>query len=212
MRAIAALLLVRCRARIAGLLHRAWHEAPAAPAAVRHGLEIALVPSPLVCRLRQAFTLAQVVFGIEFLLLRHPLVAGLVFMLALLPVLQQRFHRLAAAPAPRRLMLTADGRFHLMDVAGGLQAVSLQTSSLRVGPWLLLTLRGAGAVHRLLLGPDNVPPDALAVLHRRMQLADRGAETVAPGLAAHLAPGPHACFDARERIAQSQPVRRQQPG
>lgn len=183
-------LLDRCRAAAARLLHRAWHEAPPAPAGVRDGIQIGVVPSPLVRRLRRAFTLVQVVFGLELLLLRHPLVAGLVFLLALLPFLQKRVQRLAAPPAPRQLMLTADGRIYLLDVAGRLQAMSLQGSSLRVGPWLLLALRGAGEKHRLLLGPDNVPPQALAVLHRRLQSGDRAAEVVAPGLAAHLAPGP----------------------
>lgn len=191
-------LLTDGRTRIARSLTRAWHEAPATPHAARHGLEFALLPSPLVRRLRRAFLLAQVIFAVELLLLGHGLAAALVLALAWLPGLQQHIPWLAAPPPPRRLLLAADGRLHLLGITGDVEPVRLQGTSLRLGPWLLLTLRGEGRVQRLFLGPDNVPPAPLATLRRRMLRVDQGAEVVAPGLAAGLSPG-MAPADSRRR-------------
>lgn len=182
-------LLVAGVAHLGRSLQRAWHEAPAAPHAVRHGLEIALVPSPLVRRLRRGFLVGQAAFALELLLLGHGAAAVLVLSLAMAPGLQQRMPRLAVSRAPRRLLVAADGRLHLLGVGGDVEPVRLQGSSLRLGPWLLLSLRGEGRVHRLLLGPDNVPPALLAALRRRMLRIDQGAESVAPGLARGLSPG-----------------------
>lgn len=183
-------LLARCVTGIACSLQQAWHEAPAAPSVVRHGMGIAVVPSTLVRRLDRAFTLAHTGFGLELLLLGHGVASALVLAMALLPCLQRRVRRLDASPVPGRLLVAADGRLHLLHVPGDIEAVCLQNSSLRLGPWLVLTLRGRGRnMHRLVLGPDNVPVDVLAALRRRMHLVHQSAEAVAPGLAAHLSPG-----------------------
>lgn len=69
--------------------------------------------------------------------------------------------------SPRRLLLAADGRFHVMTVGGGVDPVHLDPAGIRLGRHLLLLLRGGGR-YRLLLGPDNVEPAVLAALGRRL--------------------------------------------
>lgn len=74
----------------------------------------------------------------------------------------------SAAQTARRLLLSADGRLHLLEVGGGLQSVALHPGSMRLGAWLLLVLRTGTGTHRLLLGPDNLEPEKLAALRRRV--------------------------------------------
>jgi hypothetical protein len=82
--------------------------------------------------------------------------------------------------SPRRLLLAADGRCHLLTVSGTVEELALQASSLRLGRWLLLLFRSGGLTHRLLLGPDNLDPAELAALQRRI-----GSTSGRPDMAMH---------------------------
>ena len=152
------------------------------PRAVSAGLEIPLLPSPLARRVGRLFVVLQAVYGLELLLRGHWVVAALITGIGLLAWLRrqrgpQRRQR------PRRLLLAADGRLHVLTVDGGINAVRLHPSSLRLGPWLILVLNHAGhKPYRLLLGPDNLDEAMLAALRRRMVLVDQLAEAVMPGL------------------------------
>lgn len=154
------------------------------PRAVSAGLEIPLVPSPLARRVRRIFLVLQGLYGFELLWRGHWVAAAAIAAIALLPWLCGRG---GAQPRqmPRRLLLAADGRLHILTAAGELEAVRLHPSSLRLGPWLILLLSRTGdKPHRLLLGPDNMDAATLAALRRRMVLVDQLAEAVMPGLQA----------------------------
>lgn len=74
-----------------------------------------------------------------------------------------------STPRPvRRLLLSADGRLHLLEAGGKVVLATLQPCSMRLGPWLLLVLRDDEGTRRLLLGPDNLDPDHLAALRRQV--------------------------------------------
>lgn len=75
---------------------------------------------------------------------------------------------------PRRLLITADGRAFLLQA--GLPAVPLvlAAASLRLGSHLLLLMHSEKRAHRVLLGPDNLPPEMLAALQRRLPAAGGG--------------------------------------
>lgn len=178
------LLQPECRSCrwLAQRVTRAWHEAPPAPRAVSTDLAIPLLPSRLARSTRRLLLLLLPLYGLELLLLGHWLAATAIVALALLAGWQGRG---PGAPfrQPRRLLLAADGRLHILTVAGELEAVQLHPSSLRLGPWLLLVLcRPGDRPHRLLLGPDNLDGASLAALRRRMVLVDQLAEAVMPGL------------------------------
>ena len=112
--------------------------------------------------------LAQALYATELLLLGHALAGSAVLaMVAGLWWLRQREARPHRC-CPRRLLIAADGRLHILTVGGALAEVSLDPASLRLGPWLLLVLRGEGRVMRLLLGPDNLDPSQLAALRWRL--------------------------------------------
>lgn len=78
--------------------------------------------------------------------------------------------------SPRRLLVSADGRLHVLTVGGEIDPVHLDASAIRLGRHLLLRLRGGGQ-YRLLLGPDNVEPAMLAALGRRLAGAASPAAT-----------------------------------
>jgi hypothetical protein len=63
------------------------------------------------------------------------------------------------------------GRFSFCD-AGGETSVSLLPSSRRLGMHLLLVLRAPEGIHRVLLGPGNVPAPELAALLRHLPGSD----------------------------------------
>lgn len=68
----------------------------------------------------------------------------------------------------RRLLWSADGRLHLLEAGGSVVPVTLQSSSMRLGRWLLLVLRDDAGTRRWLVGPDNLDPAGLAALRRRV--------------------------------------------
>lgn len=171
---------------LARSLVQAWHESPPLPRPSRAGLDIPLRPSPLLRHLARGFGVAQLLFAIELGVLRHEEAAVMVLGLVLLPRMAMRWRGDVSVATPRRLLLAADGRIHLLTARGQIQEVQLAGSSLRLGAWLLLGLRGSAGMHRLLLGPDNVAPADLAALRRRLLRVDQAAQAVAPGLAEQL--------------------------
>lgn len=77
-------------------------------------------------------------------------------------------YRTGPAARPRRLLLTADGRLFMHLHGGAVEQVVLGAASLRLGRSLLLVLHCGKRRYRLLLGPDNLAPAALAALQRRL--------------------------------------------
>jgi hypothetical protein len=65
------------------------------------------------------------------------------------------------------LVLARDGRLFLRH-GQTLQQVHLSPASLRLGSHLLLVLRSGQCTVRVLLGPDNLPPELLAACQRRL--------------------------------------------
>jgi hypothetical protein len=126
------------------------------------------MPAPIARRALRLLLLAQGLYATELLLLGHPLAASAVLAIMVgLWWLRQR----AVCPCrsrPRRLLIAADGRLHLLTVGGAVVEVSLDPASMRLGPWLLLVMRGEAGVMRLLLGPDNLDAPQLAALRRRL--------------------------------------------
>lgn len=157
---------VRARLRDAPQL---WEEAAPALRTTLHGLELALVASPLARRAAGVFIVAQVLYAAELALLGHWLTGILVLMVAAGCDWLQRHGRRDGARRPRLLLLTSEGRLHLLDFAGRLEEVCLLPASLRLGPWLLLVLSAGPRRIRLLLGPDNLPAEKLAALRRRLR-------------------------------------------
>jgi hypothetical protein len=81
------------------------------------------------------------------------------------------------AGAPRRLLLTADGRMHVATVGGTVEPVELGGESLWLGSMVLLVLPSVHRTYRVLLGPGNLDAAGLATLRRRL----RGAATACGG-------------------------------
>lgn len=183
----AAELAARLSHRLLRILRAACIDPASAPREARRAVVILLRPSPLARRLSLAFLILQLGYAIELALLGHLLAALLV---AALPLACRAGARLGRGPqpAPQRLVLTAQGRVHLLAPDGVFEEVRVAPASLRLGPWLLLCLEGAAGRWRLLLGPDNVGSGPLAALRRRLVLVDPGAEAVAPGGAGLLRP------------------------
>lgn len=150
-----------------------WRESWPAPRAATQGLDIPLLPSPLAQWAARTLIATQLLYAAELVLLGHGFVAGMVVVLAacsgwwLSP--RRGDHRQA-----RRLLVTADGRMYLLGASGTLHGVRLHPASLRLGPWLLLRMQGNGVRHVALLGPDNLPAEALATLRRRLQMPATG--------------------------------------
>lgn len=133
-------------------------------------------------RVQRACLLLQALYGMELLILGHWIIGGIVAVLLVAVLLPARpMQAMPAAATPRRLLLSADGRLHLLTVGGSIEAVNVHPSSLRLGSWLLLRLTNGSANYRLLLGPDNVDAAMLATLRRRMALVDQAADAVLPG-------------------------------
>ncbi len=134
----------------------------------RQGLEFALRPSALVRRVTLLLPCLPFFLALELALRGHWLAAPLMLLGALL--LFAACWRSPWQPhrVGRRLVIVADGSIFLLTVEGRVVPVALHPGSLRLGPCLLLLLRGNGHVFRLFLGPDNVEPITLAALKRRL--------------------------------------------
>lgn len=188
-------------AKVADWLRRSCWSPPAAVRPARRSLVIALRPSVLVRRLEHAFTVVQLLYAAELWLLGHDLAGLMVVMLAVACRLYAHGRRVPPAQRPDRLVLTAQGRIHLLTPAGGVEEVRLARSSLRLGSWLLLCLECCRGRRRLLLGPHNLDEDHLAALHRCLVLVDQSAQSVAPGIAPLLLPAEQ----ASEPVSRSSP-------
>ena len=153
-------------ARLHELLPQLWRESPPGLPEAGQGLQIPLRPSPLASKGRGLLHALLASYLVQLLLLDHLRVAVLVMLLWAAFAWQCR---MAKSPAPaRRLLLSADGRLHLLGTGNTLAVAALQSCSMRLGPWLLLVLRDDTGTRRLLLGPDNVDPVQLAALRRRL--------------------------------------------
>jgi hypothetical protein len=82
---------------------------------------------------------------------------------------------------PRRLLLSADGRLHVLTVAGVVEEVTLHPASLRLGRWMLLLFAKRRGRIRVLLGPDNLEAAQLAGLQRRLGAMECRPEAVLYG-------------------------------
>jgi len=155
----------------------AWcRDVPVALQAAPEALVIELRPAPAVRRMAALLRVLLLLYAGELLLTHHWLAALAMGPLAALSL--RPWGRRSGA-GPRQLLVSADGALWLAygDV---LVRMHLDPSSLRFGSQLLLVMRGAGGTHRLLLGPGNVAPQALAALRRRLVAGPAG-----PGTALH---------------------------
>jgi hypothetical protein len=125
------------------------------------------------------YLLAIGLYAAQLLLLGHWVMAAGLGLLALATKFALRQMTPRGSGAPRRLLLSADGRLHVACSGGALEQVELGGESLWLGSAVLLVLRAPGRCHRVLLGRGNVDPAALAALRRRL----RGAATMRPATA-----------------------------
>lgn len=144
-----------------------WRENPPGLPEATHGLQIPLRPSPAVRRGRWLIHALMGIYLVQLLLLDHFVVGAMVALLAAASGWQCR-GRNSPVTTAQRLLLSADGRVHLLEAGGRVVAAVLHPSSMRLGPWLLLVLQVETGTRRLLLGPDNVAPGQLAALRRRV--------------------------------------------
>lgn len=131
------------------------------------GVQIPLRPSPVTRKGRWLLHALQGAYLLQLVSLGHLSVAVIVLVISAASAWQCRQGRPSSAPATR-LLLSSDGRVHLLGIGNRVAAATLQPCSMRLGPWLLLVLRDASGTRRLLLGPDNVDPVQLAALRRRL--------------------------------------------
>jgi hypothetical protein len=149
-------------------LPRLWREPAPEPRPAPDSLDLPLRPSPLGRRAARLFLATQLLFVFELALFGHWWLALAALALAArFAWLWVRSGR-SAPGSPRRLLLAADGRCHLLTVSGTVEELALHPASLRLGRWLLLLFRSGGRTHRFLLGPDNLAPAELAALQRRI--------------------------------------------
>jgi hypothetical protein len=160
------LLFVRgCPAAIRRSLPRLWREPVPSLPPTASGLQIPLHPSRVLRHGRRLMLALQCAYLAQLLVLGHLRVAGLVAVACVAFAWSCRAAN-AARPRARRLLLSADGKLHLLDAGGQVVPVVMQPCSMRLGPWLLLVLGDAAGVLRLLLGPDNLDAQQLAALQR----------------------------------------------
>lgn len=163
-------ILQRMRESLAGTwraLPGLWREPlPQLPDAAA-GLQLPLHPSRVVRMGGWVLLAVQGLYLAQLIYLGHLVVATPVAVIGVTFAWRLRAGSSAAQTA-RRLLLAADGRLHLLEVGGGLQPAALHPGSMRLGAWLLLVLSTGTGTHRLLLGPDNLDPDKLAALRRRV--------------------------------------------
>lgn len=163
---------------------RQWREPWLMARASRQGLNIPLLPSPLVRRFARCLLLALLAHVVVLVWTQHPWSALFTTAVAVSAWLGRQ--PLRPPGAGRRLLLTADGHLQLLMSSGELQAVHVHPSSMRLGSWVLLRLVTPRGRQSVLLGPDNTEPAALAALRRRLTsgAAPQHEEVAGPGLAA----------------------------
>jgi hypothetical protein len=144
-------------------------------------LVLPLLPSPRLRLAVRILMLGILFYLMELLITGHGAVAGAV-MLAAAASGAWKQPRDAAS---RQLVVTPDGRLFLDAMEGAMQEMQLRPETLRLGPHLLLVLSNGGHRHRLLLGPDNLAPAALAALKCRLPMG-----SAAPGTALHSPAAP----------------------
>lgn len=110
---------------------------------------------------------AQGLYCAQLVWLGHLVVAGLVAVPGTVFAWHLR-DGYATRQAAHRLLLSADGKLHLLGAGGRLLPATLLPDSMRLGPWLLLVLRAGTTTQRLLLGPDNLDAALLSALRRRV--------------------------------------------
>lgn len=145
---------------------RQWREPWLMARASREGLDIPLLPSPLLRRCSRWLLLALLVHVAVLVWTQHPWSALFTTAVAASAWLRRQPGRPPAVA--RQLLLNADGRIHLLMSSGDLQAVQVHPSSMRLGSWMLLRLVTPRGRQSVLLGPDNVEPAVLAALRRRL--------------------------------------------
>lgn len=145
---------------------RQWREPWPAARPSREGLEIPLLPSPLVRRSSRILLVALLLHAAVLFWTQHPWSALVAAVMAGSAWLWLRFGR--PPDVAQRLLVAADGRFHLLVASGQVQAVHVHPASMRLGSWVLLRLSAPRMRLTVLLGPDNVEPAVLTALRRRL--------------------------------------------
>lgn len=150
-----------------------------APRCGRAELDIPLRRAPMLRHALSVLLAALLAHGGHLAWAEQWLAAFLLLLLSGVGIWRLRAMDPPARDAPVRLLMSADGRIHLLTAGASLQPAILDPSSMRLGPWLLLVLNGPAGTCRLVLGPGNVEAGALACLRRRLcALSDLAA---APG-------------------------------
>lgn len=134
-----------------------------------HGLDLPLLPSRLSRRARRCFIACQLAYVLELAWRGHWVAAPVLLAAAL--ACTWRFNRAGRQRGRqlRRLLVAADGRLHALTASGELLAFRLHPATVSLGNWLLLRLVGEGRTELLVLGPDNLAPESLAQLRRRLR-------------------------------------------
>lgn len=144
------------------LLMKLWWRPPPQACPAPDALELPLLPSSRLRMAGRACLLVVVLYALELWLTGHRLAAPAVLLAAAAGA-----RRRSAGSDHGHLVLLADGRLFLRR-GQAMEEVRLAPASLRLGPHLLLVLRGERRTVRVLLGPDNLPPDLLAACQRRL--------------------------------------------
>lgn len=144
-----------------------WKESSPALPTAPEGLQVPLHPSLLARRAGRLLFALQGLYVAQLIYLGHLFVAGLVAALGAGLAWHVR-RAIAARWTAQRLLLSADGKLHLLGPGGRLQVAMLHPASMRLGAWVLLVLRAGTGTHRLLLGPDNLDAARLSALRRRI--------------------------------------------
>lgn len=156
----------RIRSAVTEAACRQWREPWPVARASRQGLDIPLLPSPLVRRCSWLLLLVLLLHAFVLVWTQHPWSALFATGVAVSAWLGRRVG--CPPDVALRLLVNADGRLQLLMASETLQDVQVHPASMRLGPWMLLRLRMPRAGLTVLLGPDNVEPAVLAALRRRL--------------------------------------------
>jgi FAD/FMN-containing dehydrogenase len=115
------------------------------------------------------FLLALLLHAAELMLTGHAWVAAGTTVLALGAWAAGRQLTPHRPGSPRRLLLAADGRLHVLGIGGNVQQLALGAASLWLGSAVLLELRAPRQTFRVLVGRGNLDPATLAALRRRLR-------------------------------------------
>lgn len=145
-----------------------WLEPPPVPRPAPRALELPLRHSPVMRWATRLFLGAQLLYLLELAVMRQWLAAtlGCATTAAIAWLCLRRGPRVA--DEPRRLLVTADGRLHLLRVSGAVSTVQLHASTQYLGAWTVLVVARGRARTRVFLGPDTLDPARLAALRRRL--------------------------------------------